>query len=238
MAFFDFLPQMPRYANAKTAVDRLNKRYPFLIADHAEDIAGARVLDLGAHDGRWAYAFAAAGASQVTAIEARAHLAEQLTAFPDAQLSARISMRVEDVFAGLEKAVATQERYDVVAVFGLLYHVMDHFRLLSLIHQLQPKCVIIDSDFVKQPGAVIRLIRERTDNDLNAAAQSPGQEVTVKGVPSRAALEIMSDALGYTTTWADWGRLPAADRAGVQDYYLSPDRKMRRGTCTLRPASL
>jgi hypothetical protein len=235
LAFFDFLSDLPDYGHVPAKVQRLNKRHPFLVSQFSADILDARVLDLGAHDGRWSYAIAAAGAAQVTAIEARASVAARLDAFPDTTLKSRITMRVSDVFAGLEEAVAAGERYDVVAVFGLLYHVMDHFRLLLLVHQLQPKLIIIDSDFIKQQGALIRLVREDTDNDLNAAPQTAGQKVAVKGVPSRAALDLMAQALGYGLTWSDWGALPPEQRAGVQDYYLTPDRVLRRGTCALRP---
>ena len=144
-------------------------------------------------------------------------------------------MRVSDVFSGLEKAVAKGERYDVVAIFGLLYHIMDHFRLLSLVRSLGPKLIIVDSEFIKQQGALIRLVREKTDNPLNAAPQLEGQSVAIKGVPSRAAFALMAEALGYGCTWSDWGMLPVDQRGGVQDYYPTPDRNLRRGTCALRP---
>ncbi len=238
MAFFDFLRQVPGYADAPQSVERLNRRHPFLITDFGADIASARVLDLGAFDGRWAYAFAAAGASHVTAIEARATTTARLAQFPGDANRAKIDMRIADVFDGLQGVVDAGERYDVVAVYGLFYHIMDHFRLLQLIGQLQPKMIIIDGDFAKQQGAVIRLIKERTDNPLNAAVSQSGQPDTVKGVPSRAALEMMADALGYVAEWSDWGRLPADQRQAVKDYYMSPERSLRRGTCALRPKPL
>lgn len=238
MPFFDFLTDVPGYRQKPARIARLNKRHMFLIADFADEIRNARVLDLGAHDGRWAYAFADAGAASVTAIESRAVEAQKLNDYPDADLKARLSMRIADVFAGLEAADAAKETYDIVAIYGLLYHVMDHFRLLDLVRRLNPKLVIIDGDFAKQQGAVIRLVREQTDNPLNATAQFDGQMRTVKGIPSRAALEMMADALGYNAVWSDWGRLPQDQRANVSDYYLSPARSLRRGTCALRPKSL
>jgi hypothetical protein len=238
LAFFDFLLELPQYEGRHSEVGRLNKRFEFLINGFSQDVTGARVLDLGAHDGRWAYAFAAAGAQQVTAIEAREDVAAQFRSFPDPVLKNRVAMRVQDVFAGLEAAVAGGERYDVVAIYGLLYHVMDHFRLLYLVHQLAPKLIIVDGDFVKQQGAVIRLVCERTDRVLNAAPQFAGQSVAVKGIPSRAALEMMADALDYDVTWSDWGRLAPDLRSGVADYYPTPDRSLRRATCALRPRRL
>ncbi len=238
MAFFDFLSELPQYAGQRNKVSRLNNRFAFLIAEFSEDIAGATVLDLGAHDGRWAYAFAGAGATKVTAIEARAEVAARFQDYPDAGLKARVAMQVQDVFVGLEEAVRARRTYDVVAIYGLLYHVMDHFRLLDLVRQLNPKVIIIDSDFIKQNGALIRLGRERTDNELNAAPQFAGQSTAVKAIPSRGALEMMADALGYAVTWVDWGALTPDQRSSVKDYFPSPDRSLRRATCSLRPKPL
>ena len=238
LAFFDFLPELAQYDGKENQIARLNKRFAFLVAPFLTDIAGARVLDLGARDGRWAYAFAGAGAAAVTAIEARADVAAQFQAFPETPFKGCVSVRVQDVFVGLQAAIAAKEQYDVIAIYGLLYHVMDHFRLLDLVRQLHPKLIIIDSDFVKQQGAIIRLVRERTDKNLNATPQIPGQSIAVKGIPSRAALEMMAQGLCYDVTWSHWDSLPPDQRSGVSDYYLSPDRNLRRATCTLRPQLL
>ncbi|MFT7147131.1 MAG: 2-polyprenyl-3-methyl-5-hydroxy-6-metoxy-1,4-benzoquinol methylase [Yoonia sp.] len=150
LAFFDFFSKLPQYAGRNNQVSRLNKRFEFLIAGLLKDISGASVLDLGAHDDRWAYAFASAGAAEVTAIEARVDVAARLQYYPDAVLKAQVTMRVQDVFVGLEDAVRAGETYDMIAIYGLLYHVMDYFRLLDLLRQLDPKVIIIDSDFIKK----------------------------------------------------------------------------------------
>ena len=158
--------------------------------------------------------------------------------FPDPSLKACVTMRIQDVFVGLEAAIAAKEQYDVIAIYGLLYHVMDHYRLLDLVRQLDPRLIIIDGDFVKQQGAIIRLVRERTDKILNATPQIAGQTIAVKGIPSRAALEMMAQGQSYDVTWSDWGSLTPDQRSGVKDYYLSPDRNLRRATCVLRPLVL
>lgn len=235
LAFFDFLPRLAAYEDRGRSVDRMNRRHRFLIDAYADQIAGARVLDLGAHDGRWAYAMAGAGAETVVAIEARVAAAQGFADFPDTSLRAKVEMRIDDVFLGLEQAITAGETYDVVAVFGLLYHVMDHFRLLTLIKALDPSLVIIDSEFTKRSAPVITLVHERTDNALNAVPQFAGQQRAIKGIPSKSALEVMAMALGYTIEWADWANLPPDDRSGVRDYYLQDDRQYLRATCALRP---
>ncbi|MGL4311168.1 MAG: class I SAM-dependent methyltransferase [Paracoccaceae bacterium] len=236
MGFFDFIDSVPGYDARGPDRLRLNARHDMLIGRHRGQISAARVLDLAAHDGRWSYAFAGAGAVQVVGIEARPELITRFPHFPDAGLKARVELRCADVHDGVEAAKNAGEHYDVVAVFGIFYHIMDHFRLLRGIHALKPRLVIIDSEFVDASGPMIRLIRERTDNRLNAAAQFPGQQVAVKGVPSFRALETMADVLGFSVDWMDWGDVPPCGRRGLGDYYRAGD--MRRATCVLRPGRM
>jgi hypothetical protein len=57
----------PDPAASVATVRRLTKRHALVVAPFVDDLRGARVLDLGAHDGRWCHAFAAAGAREVLA---------------------------------------------------------------------------------------------------------------------------------------------------------------------------
>lgn len=235
MGFFDLLADIPPYSETAPAVHRLNQRHRLLVAPFAGDLAGARVLDLAAHDGRWSYALAAAGAAEVVGIEGRGELVDRFASFPAAAFKDRVDLRQGEIFAALERFAAEGVRFDVVAVFGIFYHVMDHFRLLRLVQALGPRLVIVDSEFMRTRNPMIQLILERTDNPLNATAQVDGQELAIKGVPSFRAMQRMAEALGYAIAWTDPRQVFASgDRAGVQDYFRMTD--MRRSTCALRPA--
>lgn len=233
MGFFDFLRSLERYAEDDAGIRRLDLRHQFLIEPVKSEIAGARVLDLAAHDGRWAYAFADAGAREVVGIEGRAHLVDRFQQFPDGPVKDRVTLRVGDIFAGLEQELAAGESYDVIGVLGIFYHIMDHFRLLQLATRFKPKLIIVDSEFALRPGQVIMLVREDPTKDLNALPQAEGQEKALIGIPSVTALEAMADVLGYRTDWADWDTVPEGKRKPVFDYYR-PETK-RRATCFLRP---
>jgi hypothetical protein len=60
---------------------------------------------------------------------------------------ARVRLVEGEAIPALETFGAAGERFDVVAVLGLFYHLVEHFRLLWLVRQLGPRLVILDSEF-------------------------------------------------------------------------------------------
>jgi hypothetical protein len=112
---------------------------------------------------------------------------------------------------------------------------MDHYNLLTLIARLSPRLIIIDSEFCISPDPVIRLIRERTDNDHNAVPHLAGQVRVPVGIPSQKALRWMADSLGYGVEWSDWETLKPGERLGLEGYFQVPPAWKRRNTCALRP---
>ena len=234
MGFFDFAGSFPLYEGDANKVHRLNKRHDFIVRPLRAEIAGASLLDLAAHDGRWSYAYAAAGAARVVGIEGRQELIDDFRLYPDDEARARVELRCDDIFEGMERAIRDGERYDVVACVGILYHVMDHMRLMNLVRQLGPRLVIVDSLFIEGRSPFIQMVRERTEHKLNATPLYPGQEVAVIGIPSDAAMEAMAEAIGYRTEWVDWSKVPPDQRAYLFDYFSR--KRRRRRTCYLRPA--
>ena len=182
----------------------------------------------------WCYAFAGAGATSVVGIEARAELVATFADYPDAGLRAKVDLRVGDLFDGIRAEIARGETYDIIGVFGILYHIMDHFALFQLLRDLKPKLVIVDSEFVMRDNAVVLLVKERTDLHLNAAPQYPGQEIAVKGVLSFPAMEMIAKALNYDLEWSDWDRLAKSEKGPVNDYFRPQQKQKRRATCALR----
>jgi SAM-dependent methyltransferase len=232
MNAFDALALRPDCALPPEALRRLGKRHRLVIDPFRDEIRGARLLDLGAHDGRWCYAFALAGAGEVLGVEPRADLAAGFARYPDDDARARVRLVEGEAVPALEALADGGERFDVVAVLGLFYHLIEHFRLLWLIRQLDPRLVIVDSEFSLARAPVIELARERTDKALNAVAQLGGQRRAIKGVPSLSAMEAMADALDYALHWIDPAPI-AADPEGVRDYFRQ--RQVRRAVCALRP---
>jgi hypothetical protein len=230
MGFFDYLKGNPKYD--EESVRRLNLRRRFLIDDFPE-IKGANVLDLAAHDGRWSYALAEAGARSVLGVEGRKELADQYASFPESEFKSSVNIEVGDIYDVLRRLVAEGRSFDIVTVFGIYYHVMDHYGLLVLIRKLSPNLVIIDSEFRTEKRRMIFLLLEDPSKHLNALEAYPSQEKVVKGVPTRPALELMAKTLDYEVKWSDWDAIDVEQRIGVKDYFR--EGKLRRFTCALRP---
>ena len=217
-------------------IERLELRHRFIIDPNREYIAGNKVLDLACHDGRWSYAFAAAGASRVDGIEFRQHLIDEFNQNSESsELKLRINLWQGDIFVEMEKLAATGATNDVVAVLGIFYHIMDHYRLLKLARSLHPRLMIIDSEFSTAKHPMIAIRRERTEKDLNSAAHFKGQGVAPIGLPSPSALELMADTIGYDVTWLNWDEVPADQRKPVADYFgpIRGNATLRRHTAAL-----
>ena len=232
---FDFISSLEGYDEGPSGAHRLNMRYDHIVRPFQADIEGARVLDLASHDGRWPYALAFAGAKEVVGIEGRQSLIDRFAAFPDDDHKARVSLRQGDIFEGLEALKAAGETFDVVAVYGIFYHITEHYRLMLLAQALKPKLIIVDSEFiVSSDGPIVRFMREETSNDLNTLARAEGREVELVATPSMRFMDVVGEVTGHSTEWIDWGTLPKAKRDGLGDYYRK-NAQRRRGTVAFRP---
>lgn len=231
MGFFDFINKIPPYSEKPEGELRLNKRHQMIVEPFRGELDGARVLDLAAHDGRWSYALADAGAAEVIGIEARQELVDRFERFPETDFKARVDLRQGDIFEALEGFIEEGEEFDVVAVYGIFYHIMDHFRLLKLIRNVGAKVILIDSEFSVKKIPIIDLVFEQTAHELCAAPQIPGQERAIIGIPSFAALNSMARALDFDVVWTRSHEQFRDDKRGVQDYFR-PEKK-RRAFCAL-----
>ncbi len=233
MSIFDFVRGMPLYLTKPKDADRLNTRHRFIIDPFLADIRGARVLDLASLDGRWPYAFSTAGAREVLGIEGRPELMAEFDTYPPGPERDRVRLIHGDINEEVPRLVSEGERFDIVSVLGIYYHITTHYPLLAQIRALRPKLIIIDGEFQNTADPVIRLIREDSRKFMNSLAYFDGQDMVVKGVPSRGAMEMMAGSLGYQVDWLDWNKLPPRRRVGVKDYYR--EGQQTRATCALRP---
>ena len=208
--FFDSYPRFFSTSTTQSSPDRLNQRHRALIQSNADIIAGRNVLDIASHDGRWSLAAHKAGAKYVLGIEARQHLIESASAskreygVPEG----RVEFVQGDVMVELEKLEVG--RFDTVFCFGFFYHTMDHMPLLRKIARLKPTSLVMDTAISTRLGSIIELRDEAIEHEGAAAVGDPGNPArAVKGYPSKAALELMLKAAGFSAlryyNWRDVG---------------------------------
>jgi hypothetical protein len=207
--FFDAYPRFVETSETGPWLDRLNARYVALIHDNRALIEGARVLDLASHDGRFTFAALRAGAARVVGIEHDPRLVQAATEHlghygvaPD-----RYEFLAGDLFERM-KAVGP---CDVVFVFGILYHVNDHMRLMTDLAALDARTMIFDTNVSTKPGAVIEIRAT-----LAGSPPPPGSQI--EGWPTRVALEAMWSSLGWTYEFYDWGASGMVDHPKLDDY--------------------
>lgn len=227
--YFDFLREFdyPDYH-----VDRLNWRYAHIVEPLKSEISGARILDLGSHDGRWPLAYADAGAKEVIGLEGRASLVEKFHSMPGNNKS-RVDMRIGDFVVDMDKLIAEGETFDIVSCLGVYYHTTHHYKIMCQMAAFRPKLIILDSEFLRTEEPVIRITKENPESDLNTIQQFPGQNRTPIGIASMAALKVMVSSVGYAIHEVEWA-VPEEDRTSVGDYYDKFENR-RRATLLLRP---
>ncbi len=235
--FFDDYPRFQETSQTSAALDRLNLRHQAIIGDNAALVRDARVLDIASHDGRWTMAALAAGAAQVTSIEARpelvANAAETLAAYDVSP--ERYTLITGDVFDVFDVLAREDHQFDVILCLGFLYHTLRYPELMLRLRECAPQAVILDTEVM--PGrerALIRLADESVAREGNAVADAftVGDRV-LTGRPTVPAIAMLAGAYGFEIAReTDWPALLDAHPGarGVNDY-----RSSKRVTLVLKP---
>ncbi len=205
--FFDDYPLF--YGTSKTAASegRLNLRYEAIFEQNRDLFAGARVLDIASHDGRWSLAALACGAESVIGIEARPELCEQA-----AESLATYGYRADRarfVNGDVHEVLATADfDVDVVLCLGFLYHTLRYNELMHGIRRANPSHLIIDTQAqnMNRPQPLVRLRDEKDNFQGNAVPDSLSHGASVlTGRPNLAAINVLLGCYGFRTErLSDW----------------------------------
>jgi 2-polyprenyl-3-methyl-5-hydroxy-6-metoxy-1,4-benzoquinol methylase len=228
------VPGSPTFAYGPAPLLRVNARAKAILLPIADEIKGKRILDLGAHDGRWSWGALKLGASHATAIEWRqAAIDFGLPLFRG--MEDRYRPIQGEIFEVLSKL---HESYDIIFNLGIFYHIMDHYRLLRSMRDMKPSLIVLDTGLIDVDESFIRLEMEDTSHIMNAAAD-PGNVSgkNVIGFVSRGALRLMCESLGLSVQYVPWVAEEHPDKGMIEDYFpaSSPVGKKRRFTIHLRP---
>jgi len=218
------------YNSDQRFMNRLNERYNHIIQPQLNHITGKKILDLGAHDGRWMWACLESGAKSVTGFEARKASVEAgkksiSLLYRDHKNS--FNFRIGDVFDLISKV--KPGAYDTILCLGLFYHILNHERMVALMTSLKPEAIIIDSVLSNSGELVSRFQYEDTSNPDMGFSNNPK---TLVGTTSVGALNEFAKINGYDVEYIDW----RADQINSQ-YQLNDYMAKERFTCVLRPLS-
>lgn len=215
--FFQRHPAFFETGETNPDPNRLIGRHAAIIEDNRRIFAGARVLDLGSHDGRWSLAALDAGAGHVTGLEARRHLIDKAEGvFRDHNVAA-------DRFAFVEGDANTYLRaasssFDVILCLGFFYHTAHHMELIAQFERTGARSVVIDTAVAEDERPIILMNMEETGDSRRSIDYMGGARRAVPvGRPSRSALELMLDGAGYDTRFYPWPEYPGSWSA-LQDY--------------------
>lgn len=228
MSLFERYPKFVETSVTGASADRLHLRHRAIIAWNRELLEGARVVDIGSHDGRWSFAALDAGAAHVTGIEARPHLVENALAnFREyGAPEGSYEFRAGDMFEALRRDPPAA---DIVLLLGVMYHVFNHVELVRLVAATGARHVIVDTQVVpedKVPKKHPNMLSLQRDDVMSEGAQAVadipgeagrrgegGRPGAIVAHPSRGALRFVFDAFGYETEEFDWpGLIEAQER--------------------------
>ncbi|WP_322936851.1 class I SAM-dependent methyltransferase [Nocardioides bizhenqiangii] len=181
-----------------------------MIESNRDILAGARVLDLASHDGRWSFAALKAGAKHVTGVEARGELVDNAN-----KLFAQYGVPDEDYdFVQGDMFQILQERkfdVDVVLCLGFIYHTLRYGELFRGIMDAGPKYCILDTKVHQSDEPVIRVLTNKTGVQGHAAKDDLSEGgLALAGYPTVSALAVMLDVYGFEIEEQfDWNALLA-----------------------------
>jgi hypothetical protein len=237
-----FFEQFPRFymtsSTAPTTV-RLNLRYEAIFGENRDIFAGASVLDLASHDGRWSLAALAAGARSVTGIEARPELVAAAT--ENLGEYGYGADRVRFVTGDVHEVLNTRDLgADVVLCLGFLYHTLRYNELLHGIRRANARYLIIDtfSPYMMGPVPGVNVITEDAGEEGKAVASAytHGSLVLV-GRPNLAAIQVMLAAYGYRIErLSDWAGL-LRDNPAATDCDDYKNQKRITARCITTPGN-
>lgn len=90
---------------------------------------------------------------------------------------------------------------ETVLLYGIMYHVHDHFEIIKSIADGAPKHIIIDSDIdpklIDNPTPIISWTTEDADNPWNGVSDKFNPKHTLVGIPTESWFTLVLGLVGY-----------------------------------------
>jgi hypothetical protein len=150
--FFTDHPEFQESPVGGKSPERMNCRYDRIIEWNRDFLQNKRILDIGAHDGRWSCAAVDAGAEASICIEPNPKNLERGKKIIDKYNKLKKVIFFEGEWEEYEARMCSWEPH-VVFVCGFLYHTYNPVGLMKLISLIQPELVVYDGR-IKPAGGI------------------------------------------------------------------------------------
>lgn len=174
-----------------------------------DDWTRLRCIDLACHQGYFAQTLAARGCQEVIGIDARDENIADATLIRDALGASNAHFHVQNLY---DIDAAQMGRFDVVLMFGLLYHVEDPIGALRIARQLTRRVCLVETQIAPSVDAEMdwgtRHYRKQIKGTLAIIdemqeAQSGNREASLTSglslVPSLDAVRYLMECFGFRT---------------------------------------
>ena len=225
----------------------LNARIDNLLLRNQGYLKGKRILDLGSHMGTFAYSALKLGAEFVQGIDteektiARGKELFKQTMVPESLYN----LKVDDAFRYLESL--EKGSFDTVFCLGILYYMVEPYRLLKLMQRVAKEAVLIDTftaayaaiqgkdapqvyqsiteNSLKLPMILTSLTRpDKKDYHLPHSFPHRDKDLSLITLPTSALLEIWFQSLKMQSTKIDWSEYQT--RPCTYHDLLTPEQKI------------
>lgn len=170
----------------------LDMRFERLFDAQPQCWKNQNVLEMACHNGRWAMAALASGASHVDGFDIQQDYANTATKICGKRFPEDKFRFWKDDFRDANcymKREAAPGQYDTITCLGLLYHLYDRLTVFQLVAGLKPKYFIVET-FCMEKCEDQPMVRLNFGTDKNGAMEE-------KSLPNIKAVKTLADYVGF-----------------------------------------
>lgn len=177
-------------------LNRLNYRYKNII--DTIDYKDKTVLDLGSHDGRWAFAAVHAGAKSVVGVEYNQDLVIKAQKIKSKYNFNNTSFICSDNIDFLKK---NKQTFDIILCCGVFYHTLNHLEYFKYMTLFVNEYIVLDTQIWPSMDPMVHISLESSKWDGNGFSNIPNDQNskdTIVGIPSQKYIEILADSFNLS----------------------------------------
>lgn len=170
-----------------------------VLLDNLHIIKNKKVIDFACNDGRWSVFSLLHQCADIVGVDARHENIATAAAIKKSsfEFDNNINFILGDIHNTKHNRQLCADR-DTVFLFGIMYHVYNHNKIIESICQPSVKHVVIESRVIESTTPTVEWMVEPTHN--RGLAWNGNNTELLIGIPSVAFLDVVFEQLGYKKT--------------------------------------